>query len=149
MHPQRQIYKHLFRHSEDITFDIWLRCAKPQEVLGSVGYTTEEMEELSRDYPPLLSLNVHDKLAPIVQSLVETMGGGTGRMTWRNEMTKKRPGLLPYTMMRPNNRSRMSVEPHHAHLVLDGTWLVAPWKIFSTVQQSSVLSTIFGCDSIA
>jgi hypothetical protein len=38
-------------------------------------------------------------------------------MTWRNEMTKKRPGLLPYTMMRPNTRSRIIMGPRHAYLM--------------------------------
>jgi hypothetical protein len=50
--------------------------------LESVGYSGAEVEALAQDYPPILSLNVCDQLAPKIRFLVETLGGGTGQLTW-------------------------------------------------------------------
>jgi hypothetical protein len=82
---QRQVYKHLFRHYGDISFDSWLRCQEPQSFFSSVGYTPKEVSILEQDYPAIMTLNVHDQLAPKIRFLVETLQGGTGRLTWKAE----------------------------------------------------------------
>ncbi|CAJ1941351.1 unnamed protein product [Cylindrotheca closterium] len=85
---RRRVYKHLFRHYGDISFDSWLRCEDPQSFLLSIGYTQGEIDKLSNDFPPLLTLNVHDQLASKVRFLVETLGGGEGRLTWNQDQDK-------------------------------------------------------------
>lgn len=82
---RKRVYKHLFRHYGDISFDSWLRCEDPESFLLSIGYTADEIQELAQDYKPLLTLNVHDQLAPKVRFLVETLGGGGGRLAWSNK----------------------------------------------------------------
>jgi Ankyrin repeats (3 copies) len=93
---QRQppiVYKHLFRHYGDISFDSWLRCQEPKDFLLSVGYTQEEIELLLEDFPALLNQNVHSQLAPLVRFLVETLEGGTGQLTWTNDKNEKNQQL--------------------------------------------------------
>ena len=75
----------MFRHYADISFDSWLRCAEPFEFLESVGYTKEEIEKLSQDFQKLLELDVHAQLAAKVRFLVVSMGGGTGKITWKED----------------------------------------------------------------
>jgi ankyrin repeat protein len=79
------VYKHLFRHYGDISFDSWLRCQEPKAFLLSVGYTENEIQMMEEEYPNILSLNVHDHLAPKIRFLVETLNGGTGRLIWNND----------------------------------------------------------------
>ena len=73
-----QVFKHLFRHNEDISVECWLRCAEPREFLLSCGYTEAEIDKMSEVYPQLLSLDVHSQLAPKMQFIVKTLGGGDG-----------------------------------------------------------------------
>src|SRR5210317_1558667 len=40
---KKRVYKHLFRHYGDISFDSWLRCEEPESFLQSIGYTREEL----------------------------------------------------------------------------------------------------------
>lgn len=77
-----RVYKHLFRHYDDISFDSWLRCSDPQEFLESVGYTPSEVQALATS-DAFWTLDVHDQLAPKIRFVVETLGGGTGRLTWK------------------------------------------------------------------
>ena len=78
------MYKHLFRHYADISFDSWLRCTSPTEFLYSVGYTSHDMEVMSKASPKMLeTLDVHSQLAPKIRFLVETLGGGIGQLTWK------------------------------------------------------------------
>ena len=79
-----KVYKHLFRHYDDVSFDSWLRCAEPVQFLRSVGYTAPQIEQLAQEYPRLLTLNVHNHLAAKVRFLVETLNGGEGDLTWVN-----------------------------------------------------------------
>lgn len=78
-------HKHLFRHNEDISVDCWLRCAEPREFLLSCGYTEDEIDKMSEEYPQLLSLDVHSQLAPKMQFIVHTLGGGDGDLIWAEE----------------------------------------------------------------
>lgn len=80
-----QVFKHLFRHNEDISVDCWLRCAEPREFLLSCGYTEAEIDKMSQVYPQLLSLDVHSQLAPKMQFIVHTLGGGDGDLVWAEE----------------------------------------------------------------
>ena len=80
-----QVFKHLFRHNEDISVDCWLRCAEPREFLLSCGYTEAEIDKMSEVYPQLLSLDVHSQLAPKMQFIVHTLGGGDGDLIWAEE----------------------------------------------------------------
>ena len=82
-----QVFKHLFRHNEDISVDCWLRCAEPREFLLSCGYTEAEIDKMSEVYPQLLSLDVHSHLAPKMQFIVKTLGGGDGDLIWAEEET--------------------------------------------------------------
>lgn len=86
--PSKRAYKHLFRHYGDISFDSWLRCEEPQSFFHSIGYTQTEIDALSYDLPSLLTLNVHDQLAPKARFLVETLGGGEGRLIWSEDQHK-------------------------------------------------------------
>lgn len=88
-HDEPQVYKHLFRHYGDISFDSWLRCEDPMTFLESVGYSQDEIHDMAAKYPTLLTLNVHDQLAPKVRFLIETMGGGMGHMTWHHDHQDK------------------------------------------------------------
>lgn len=72
----------MFRHYGDISFDCWLRCQDPESFLKSVGYTEKEVDHLSGSYPQLLTLDVHDQLAPKLRFLVTAMEGGTGQLNW-------------------------------------------------------------------
>ena len=83
--PGRKAYKHLFRHYEDVSFDSWLRCSEPMEFLRSVGYTNDELELMVQQMPELQEMNVHGQLAPKVRFLVETLGGGSGTLTWKED----------------------------------------------------------------
>ena len=80
-----KVYKHLFRHYDDVSFDSWLRCEGPKDFLLSVGFTDAEINHLSQAYPPILQQNVHAQLAPKVRFLVDTLGGGSGTLTWVEE----------------------------------------------------------------
>ena len=80
-----KVFKHLFRHNEDISIDCWLRCAEPREFLLSCGYTDDEIDEMARDFPQLLELDVHGHLAPKVRFIVKTLGGGEGDLVWAEE----------------------------------------------------------------
>eukprot|EP00980_Cylindrotheca_fusiformis_P018729 scaffold6241_cov129-Cylindrotheca_fusiformis.AAC.6 len=91
---KKHVYKHIFRHYGDISFDSWLRCEDPECFLLSVGYDGEAVAELSKSYPPILTLNVHGQLAPKVRFLVETLGGGTGRLAWDESDTTDVPASL-------------------------------------------------------
>jgi hypothetical protein len=50
-----------------------------------VGYTDTEINHLAEAYPPILEQNVHGKLAPKIRFLVDTLGGGSGTLTWVEE----------------------------------------------------------------
>lgn len=78
------VYKHLFRLYEDISFDSWIRCEEPISFLRSVGLTDMEIQQLERQYPKLPEMDVHGQVAPKIRFLVETLGGGSGRLTWNN-----------------------------------------------------------------
>ena len=80
-----QVFKHLFRHNEDISVDCWLRCAEPREFLLSCGYTGAEIDKMAEAYPQLLSLDVHSQLAPKMKFIVHTLGGGDGDLIWVEE----------------------------------------------------------------
>jgi hypothetical protein len=67
------IYKHLFRHWDDISFDSYLRCMDPQDFLLSCGLS--EILELE-------GKSVHAHLAPKVQFLCKVLQGGEGELTW-------------------------------------------------------------------
>ena len=80
-----QVFKHLFRHNEDISIDCWLRCCEPREFLLSCGYTNDEIDGMASDFPQLLDLDVHGHLAPKVRFIVKTLGGGEGDLVWAEE----------------------------------------------------------------
>jgi hypothetical protein len=80
-----KVYKHLFRHYDDISFDSWLRCEESTDFLMSVGYTDTEINHLAEAYSPILELNVHGQLAPKIRFLVDTLGGGSGTLMWVEE----------------------------------------------------------------
>jgi len=82
---QRRVYKHLFRHYDDISFDSWLRCADPLEFLHSIGYSDTDIARLQQTHPKLLDQNVHSQLAPKVRFLRETCRGGEGALNWASE----------------------------------------------------------------
>jgi hypothetical protein len=93
-------YKQLFRHVEDISMDCWLRVTEAREFLQSVGYTNEEIDQLAKEFPKLLTLSVHDSLAPKIRFLVTSMGGGTGgQLEWityaENEQGIERDAAVP------------------------------------------------------
>ena len=77
------VYKHLFRHYGDISFDSWLRCQEPKPFLLSIGYTENELDEILDKYPEILQFNVHDQLAPKLRFVIETLHGGTGQLIWK------------------------------------------------------------------
>lgn len=142
------VYKHLFRNYGDISFDSWLRCQDPESFLKSVGYSTEEIQGMENEFPPLLSLNVHDQLAPKVRFLVETLEGGSGRLTWNDDDDEQGDS--------PNIQSPALAR--HAHPVgqiddecaifleaeQDGTAAVHSMRV-SPSTRAIVPATFFGC----
>ncbi len=138
-----RVYKHLFRHYDDISFDSWLRCSDPEAFLESVGYTSSEIQALATS-DSFWTLDVHDQLAPKIRFLVESLGGGTGQLAWKPDSpgaTATIPEMeecsfnetdIPHTL-RLDARTKDSIQlnffatslsldrvlgPHHAYLTL-------------------------------
>lgn len=83
-----RVFKHVFRHYDDISFDSWLRCTDPHDFLRSVGYTSQELQAMTKDDDKSLwDSNVHSHWAPKIRFLVETLHGGTGTLTWATTTT--------------------------------------------------------------
>lgn len=125
-------YKHVWRHFDDVSFDSWLRCADPVDFLQSVGYDSQEIQELFQACPHCLeSNNVHSQLAPKVRFLVETLGGGSGALDWKdydsnNDRTPEiddaclldNDSTTVHTM-RVSNEAKQNVPSHFFTLNLD------------------------------
>ena len=70
--------KHLFRYSPDISVSCWLSTVKPKELLLSAGYSIEDIERMSNEYPKILASSSKDMIAPKLRFLVSVLGAGTG-----------------------------------------------------------------------
>jgi hypothetical protein len=139
---QRQppiVYKHLFRHYGDISFDSWLRCQDPKDFLLSVGYTEGEIQELQEDFPALLKQNVHNQLAPLVRFLAETLEGGTGRLTWTNDKNEKNHQLHNQHMVTEASNEDVcqlfedsDASNHHSMRLWDSTKAVVKGRYYAS-----------------
>ncbi|KAL3791595.1 hypothetical protein HJC23_012185 [Cyclotella cryptica] len=70
--------KHLFRYSADISVACWLATVEPTELLLSSGYSADDIDRMSKEYPNLLSLDAKNMIAPKLRFLVNVLGGGSG-----------------------------------------------------------------------
>ena len=82
---KKTVYKHLYRHYDDVSFDSWIRCEEPLEFLLSIGFSLDEANRLAQEHPKIVEQNVYSHLAPKVRFLVETLKGGTGDLTWKDD----------------------------------------------------------------
>jgi hypothetical protein len=135
---KRQVYKHLFRHYGDISFDSWLRCEDPEPFLLSVGYTGEEIKELSQSYPPLLTLNVHDQLAPKIRFLVETLEGGTGQLKWDLNEEVDTPTIQSHDEEECPTPDERDNVPHHSMRLSESTKQAIPSSFYSCLLDRTV-----------
>lgn len=70
--------KHLFRYSPDISVACWLATVEPKELLLTSGYSMDDIDRMSKDFPKLLSLDAKNLVAPKLRFLVNVLGGGSG-----------------------------------------------------------------------
>jgi ankyrin repeat protein len=71
-------HKHLFRYSADISVACWLATVKSDEFLKSCGFTSEDVQRMSSEYPKLLQMDPKNVIAPKMRFLSTTLKAGSG-----------------------------------------------------------------------
>ena len=133
--PKRR--KHLFRYSPDISVSCWLSTVEPKELLLSAGYSIEDIERMSNEYPKLLTSSSKDIIAPKLRFLVNVLGAGTGDIG--NGITPENPDkeyFVPHNLQVSefarknipafaffNPRLETALAPRHAYLAFHGDTL--------------------------
>ena len=56
----------------------WLATATSQEVLESCGFTKDDVQRMSTEYPKVIKMDARDMVAPKMRFLVSVLKGGRG-----------------------------------------------------------------------
>ncbi|KAL7539879.1 hypothetical protein ACHAXR_009675 [Thalassiosira sp. AJA248-18] len=129
-HPKK--HKHLFRYSPDIMVACWLATTTNLELLESCGFTKEDIQRMSSEFPKLLKMDAKNMLAPKLRFLVKVLCGGSGDIG--NGLTHEASEgeeFVPHNLCVSRHvrerlpakaffgsRLETSIAPRHAYLVL-------------------------------